>query len=479
MQTFWPYISFIFGAIFALVLQWVSYRLSFRKDQRREYWIRKLNSYQDFYHHTTQLIGLLNSKVSIPENVYWQSISLARKAAYDATFYDRTHPERTEKMKVITLELIKLYNSNKEQSDILSSLAGQVDGIIEEFYKEEKLLTKKPQFVKDEQIDSDNDTFIWTLVLGGFVSGIVYIALFFPLAWHSAKNIGLNPIDVIFFAQFPPELSNNFFGSLAPAWSKLEARPILYSFGVLYGIMGILLAYMLFSFKINGLGNFVVTANGLFWGYLLTIYLAGNIFGIIQIDLVTQKMIHFKIAYIFFAYYFFEGMKDLMRGKGLLRKKYEIFYDGMFGIVSTLLILKGFYIDVVSTLTGPLFLSCTFLTILVAEQTIGRFIFAVANLMKINEKEFEKMAYRKGRKLSLAAYIWQAKKFSTYLWQKIKEYKGQEIELPFFPVRMRSIIKDNSKRTLILKESLICFVIFSIFPVLALTIYHFVLERHL
>ena len=60
MESIWPYLSFSLGVIFALFLQWISYRLSFRKDQRREYWIRKLNSYQDFYQHTMQLIGLLH-----------------------------------------------------------------------------------------------------------------------------------------------------------------------------------------------------------------------------------------------------------------------------------------------------------------------------------------------------------------------------------------------------------------------------------
>ena len=143
MQTVWPYISFILGAVFALVMQWVSYRLSFRKDQRREYWIRKLNSYQDFYQHTTQLIGLLGSKVSIPDNVYWQSISLARKAAYDAAFYDISHPERTDKMKAITLDLIQIFQSNKQERERLQILQKQVEEIQANFYLEEKLLSKE------------------------------------------------------------------------------------------------------------------------------------------------------------------------------------------------------------------------------------------------------------------------------------------------------------------------------------------------
>lgn len=142
MQNLWPYASFILGAIFALMLQWVSYSLSFRKDQRREYWIRKLNSYQDFYQYTTQIIELLDSKVSIPENVYWQYISFARKAAYDADFYDMTHPERTNKMKNITLNLILLLPL-EEHKNGLKNLQKEVEEIQEEFYKEEKLLIKE------------------------------------------------------------------------------------------------------------------------------------------------------------------------------------------------------------------------------------------------------------------------------------------------------------------------------------------------
>jgi len=131
------------GAIFALVLQWISYRLALKKDQKREYWIRKLNSYQDFYQHTTQLIELLASKVSIPDNVYWQSISLARKAAYDAAFYDRSHPERTGKMKGITLNLIQILQSDNPDPQSLKMLLKEIEEVKADFYREEKLLGNK------------------------------------------------------------------------------------------------------------------------------------------------------------------------------------------------------------------------------------------------------------------------------------------------------------------------------------------------
>ncbi len=143
MENIWPYISFLLGAIFALFLQWTSYRLSFRKDQRREYWIRKLNSYQDFYHQTTQLVDLLKAKSSVPDNVYWQIISSARKAAYDAAFYDISHPKQTDKMKTITLRLLQILQSKNPDLEKLDKLLKQIEEIQNNFYKEEKLLTKK------------------------------------------------------------------------------------------------------------------------------------------------------------------------------------------------------------------------------------------------------------------------------------------------------------------------------------------------
>lgn len=143
MENISPYISFLLGAIFALFLQWISYRLSFKKDQRKEYWIRKLNSYQDFCQHANNLLGLLMSKISIPDNVYWQSISLARKAAYDAYFYDRIHPERTGKMMDITLEIIRIIQLNNTDMETLERLIKKIEKIQISFYKEETLLIKE------------------------------------------------------------------------------------------------------------------------------------------------------------------------------------------------------------------------------------------------------------------------------------------------------------------------------------------------
>lgn len=130
----------IFGVLIAIFVQWISSFFRFTDERRKEYWMRKLNSYQDFYHHAAQLIELIISEVNIPEEVYWHSVTLARKAAYDAEFYDMTHPERTNKMKNITEDLLYFLKSEEFTLDDVQDLRKQIEEIKKEFYEEEKLL---------------------------------------------------------------------------------------------------------------------------------------------------------------------------------------------------------------------------------------------------------------------------------------------------------------------------------------------------
>jgi hypothetical protein len=143
MDKIWPYLSFILGALFGIFYQWISYLLSFRKDQRKEFWIRKLNSYQDFYHHTSQLIDLLRLEVKVPEDIFWQAISSARKAAYDASFYDLSNLNRTENMKKITSDIVIIYQSGTTNMENLAELKEHIGKIQESFYNQENLLLKE------------------------------------------------------------------------------------------------------------------------------------------------------------------------------------------------------------------------------------------------------------------------------------------------------------------------------------------------
>lgn len=140
--TIWPYLSFVLGSLFAVFLRWVSQALALRRDKRKEYWIRVLNSYQDFYQQTIQLIDLVRSDVDIPTGVYWDSMSLARKAAFDASFYDQGHPERTEEMKTITTKLLRILEGRESEIRQVEKLERRVEQIREEFLEESSAYQK-------------------------------------------------------------------------------------------------------------------------------------------------------------------------------------------------------------------------------------------------------------------------------------------------------------------------------------------------
>lgn len=314
----------------------------------------------------------------------------------------------------------------------------------------------------DDEISAD----ICGVIIGLFLSGIVYIAIFLPLILHSSKQIGVNPLDILLFAKYSPDIGDLFFNRMFPEWSNPNARSLVYAVGNFYGVIGIVCTFMIVSVRKKGIIDFIITSNGLCSAYFLTLYLSGNVFGIIDIDLFSKKMVHFRIGYILFAFYMLEFLKNLFKKKGLFRKKYEILTDGMFGMICTFILISGFSHSVISILTGPIFLMCLFLTLFITEQTLGRFIFGMIEVLKtsagvrgdLDPKEF-------------------IKKFFKNLWDKIKLYKGQDIDLTLFPVltiKLWTALKQNLRQVLIM--SLIVFAINSIFPVLVCAIYHYALE---
>ena len=97
---------FLLGQLSAVALQLLVSRLALRREQRKEAWIRRLNSYENFYRASTQLIDLFQANVEVPQSSAWESIADARKAAYDASSYDPGNPGRTARMREVSLDLV-------------------------------------------------------------------------------------------------------------------------------------------------------------------------------------------------------------------------------------------------------------------------------------------------------------------------------------------------------------------------------------
>jgi len=61
-------VIFVLGALFSLVIQVLASRMALRRDQRKESWMRRLNSYQDFYQSTSQLLDLWRAGIDVSED---------------------------------------------------------------------------------------------------------------------------------------------------------------------------------------------------------------------------------------------------------------------------------------------------------------------------------------------------------------------------------------------------------------------------
>lgn len=118
-----------------------------------------------------------------------------------------------------------------------------------------------------EQEDVVGGALAAAFALGIVVSGLVFVAVFGPLAWWAAHAAGLAEGASMLLVSLPPQLDETFFGPLFPRLSVPEARPVLYSLGLLYGVTSFTLVLVIMA---GGLFRLAMTANALYSGFFLT-----------------------------------------------------------------------------------------------------------------------------------------------------------------------------------------------------------------
>lgn len=215
--------------------------------------------------------------------------------------------------------------------------------------------------------------FSW-VIIGIFVSGCLYLLIFSSITWIIAKHNNLNLIDIILFYKLPANLNYYPLNSLLIKIG-VEPTPIIYPLGILYGFCCISVSYIHNQLNRNAERLFIVGV-GIALGYYLTLYISGNILGIISSKLWQEKMLYFRLIYLILFYFICDGLKFSIRKRGMFKKKYEILLDGFYGLISTIILINGFEENVLSILTGPIFLICLFFAIGIVENTYGRYLFA-------------------------------------------------------------------------------------------------------
>jgi hypothetical protein len=133
-------ITFVLGALFAVVIQVLVSRMTLARDQRKESWMRRLNSYQDFYQSTSQLLDLWRAGIDVSDDRSWDILMTARKAAYDAAVYDPDQRDQAERMQALSVELVRLAQEDQRDPEQLNQLAAESRAILDTFIAGETAL---------------------------------------------------------------------------------------------------------------------------------------------------------------------------------------------------------------------------------------------------------------------------------------------------------------------------------------------------
>lgn len=112
------------------------------REKRREYWIRKVNTYEHYYKWGSQIIDLLSIFDEKHEDwrKFWDLYFKFSEAYQDALFYDRKHVRRVQRMgkvgrRIWDIGRGKLVIGREE----LPKIREEIEEIFDEFKGEERL----------------------------------------------------------------------------------------------------------------------------------------------------------------------------------------------------------------------------------------------------------------------------------------------------------------------------------------------------
>jgi hypothetical protein len=205
-----------------------------------------------------------------------------------------------------------------------------------------------------------------------FVGGLLFVAIFLPLTLISAREYGLDPTDVIFFAHLMKILPNKGPLDLARLLYELHHLPTLFSFATLYGVSGLAIPFLLIVIKKKGWIELIIMSNGLYLGYIFTYIIASNILEYKENTLGINKLSRFSFAYVLILYYLASGLIELFSRHGM-KSKFDHLFMGAYGICSAWILSKVFQKASV-VFTGFIFLIVSFISISLLEISLGRFL---------------------------------------------------------------------------------------------------------
>jgi hypothetical protein len=241
---------------------------------------------------------------------------------------------------------------------VLMLLYGIIDmGLPNKLWTEFKEYINDAEFQKEVKNMSTSLTGRWPQTMAACLVGVAYLAVFLPITLSTSLNQNLDPINILLFVGFHPvPIGNEFVSGMKHLWSTSN-EPFLYSFGVLFGIAGIVGALLNLSIKRHGFTETAITFNGLLWGYALTVWIAF----VLGVTPVPIQLTQLSLAYVFFIAYIARFAVTEIEQIGLGTKaKYDLLINGL-AAVATSWVLSRELNEWAVVFSGIIFYLCTFL----------------------------------------------------------------------------------------------------------------------
>jgi hypothetical protein len=218
-------------------------------------------------------------------------------------------------------------------------------GIELENKKKEKEKKRKRQHVL-------NLEFIHPIICGG----LLFVCVFLPLAFYSANGSLLERIKLILFLIPPPGIQESLFSTHFPPLSQIEARPLVYSMGLFYGLLCFTAGLLMLVCSLRSL---VINAVGIILGYFITISIAHNILGGLPISHFLERTMFFRVMYLLIAFYICNILSALFSRDEMSKQKNDFVLMGLYGLFTGWFLGESFGSKAV-VFSGVLFLSVAY-----------------------------------------------------------------------------------------------------------------------
>jgi len=250
------------------------------------------------------------------------------------------------------------------------------EGLFKEFYE---LSKESSEEISTEKTPSIDPIYLGQ-IMGSSIVGLSYLIIFLPLTlWNTAIH-NLDYVDVLLFATLTNTSAK--LGILGQINTLLDFSNMshLFAFGVFYGVVAIIRVLIKISIKKEGMAEFVIMSNGIFYGYLLTIWVKHYFGASLTLTVLFSSALSF--GYVSLLYYGLRSLLDVASKWGI-RSKYEYGIGGIQSI-GTAWILSRVFGDQAIIFSGVIFFVSTFITTCIFEVTIGRIIKKIHPLLPDN-----------------------------------------------------------------------------------------------